>query len=166
MCTLGVASDLRDAVVAVVNVIKGLEPRPGRQYSEEEPQYITPDIHVYKSEGEFIIVLNDDGMPKLRIEESATKRQARIALIRAQEGLRDANRLVDDLEAELDGDFPDRQIAISEAELAVADLESTLADLDDQRQSATLVAPADAIVSANSNIISQLTAEDLQVLLS
>jgi len=54
-------------VVAVVNVIKGLEPRPGRQYSEEEPQYITPDIHVYKSEGEFIIVLNDDGMPKLRV---------------------------------------------------------------------------------------------------
>jgi len=54
-------------VVAVVNVIKGLEPRPGRQYSEEEPHDITPDIHVYKSEGEFIIVLNDDGMPKLRV---------------------------------------------------------------------------------------------------
>ena len=54
-------------VVAVVNVIKGLEPRPGRKFSEEEPQYITPDIHVYKSEGDFIIVLNDDGMPKLRV---------------------------------------------------------------------------------------------------
>ena len=54
-------------VIAVVNVIKGLEPRPGRKFSEEEPQYITPDIHVYKSEGDFIIVLNDDGMPKLRV---------------------------------------------------------------------------------------------------
>jgi len=54
-------------VVAVVNVIKGLEPRPGRKFSEEEPQYITPDIYVYKSEGDFIIVLNDDGMPKLRV---------------------------------------------------------------------------------------------------
>ena len=54
-------------VVAVVYVIKGLEPRPGRKFNEEEPQYITPDIHVYKSEGDFIIVLNDDGMPKLRV---------------------------------------------------------------------------------------------------
>ncbi len=56
-------------VIAVVNVIKSLEPRPGRQFSEEEPQYITPDIHVYKSEGDFIIVLNDDGMPKLRVNQ-------------------------------------------------------------------------------------------------
>ena len=56
-----------EEVVAVVNVIKGLEPRPGRKFSEEEPQYITPDIYVYKSEGDFIIVLNDDGMPKLRV---------------------------------------------------------------------------------------------------
>ena len=56
-----------DDVIAVVNVIKGLEPRPGRQFNEEEPQYITPDIYVYKSEGDFVIVLNDDGMPKLRV---------------------------------------------------------------------------------------------------
>jgi RNA polymerase sigma-54 factor len=56
-----------DDVIAVVNVIKGLEPRPGRKFSDEEPQYITPDIYVYKSEGDFIIVLNDDGMPKLRV---------------------------------------------------------------------------------------------------
>jgi RNA polymerase sigma-54 factor len=62
-----------DDVVAVVNIIKGLEPRPGRKFSEEEPQYITPDIHVYKSEGDFIIVLNDDGMPKLRSTGSTKK---------------------------------------------------------------------------------------------
>jgi RNA polymerase sigma-54 factor len=58
-----------EEVVAVVNVIKGLEPRPGRKFSDEEPQYITPDIYVYKSEGDFIIVLNDDGMPKLRVNQ-------------------------------------------------------------------------------------------------
>jgi RNA polymerase sigma-54 factor len=54
-------------VVAAVNVIKGLEPKPGRQYSDETPQYITPDIYVYKMDKEFVIVLNDDGMPKLRV---------------------------------------------------------------------------------------------------
>jgi hypothetical protein len=54
-------------VVAAVNVIRALEPKPGRQFSEETPHYIIPDIYVYKSEGEFVIVLNDDGMPKLRV---------------------------------------------------------------------------------------------------
>jgi len=56
-----------EEVVSAVEVIKGLEPRPGREFSEEEPIYITPDIYVYKMEGKFVIMLNDDGMPKLRI---------------------------------------------------------------------------------------------------
>jgi RNA polymerase sigma-54 factor len=53
--------------VAAVNIIKGLEPRPGRQFSDDAPHYINPDIYVYKLEDDFIIVLNDDGMPKLRV---------------------------------------------------------------------------------------------------
>jgi RNA polymerase sigma-54 factor len=56
-----------DEVVSAVNVIKAMEPRPGRQFGDETPQYITPDIYVYKMENDFVIVLNDDGMPKLRI---------------------------------------------------------------------------------------------------
>ncbi|MFO8083483.1 MAG: RNA polymerase factor sigma-54 [Desulfobacterales bacterium] len=54
-------------VIVTVNVIKGLEPRPGRQFSDENPQYIIPDIYVYEFEDDFLIVLNDDGMPKLRV---------------------------------------------------------------------------------------------------
>ena len=54
-------------VIAAVSVIRLLEPKPGRQFSEETPHYIIPDIYVDKSEGEFVIVLNDDGMPKLRV---------------------------------------------------------------------------------------------------
>jgi len=56
-----------DEVVSAVNVIKGLEPKPGREFSDETPQYINPDIYVYKLEDEFVILLNDDGMPKLRV---------------------------------------------------------------------------------------------------
>jgi RNA polymerase sigma-54 factor len=54
-------------IIAAVNIIKGLDPRPGLRFSPEEPQYIIPDIYVYKLEDEFVIVLNDDGMPKLRL---------------------------------------------------------------------------------------------------
>jgi RNA polymerase sigma-54 factor len=56
-----------DEVVSAVNVIKSLEPKPGREYSDETPQYINPDIYVYKLENDFVILLNDDGMPKLRV---------------------------------------------------------------------------------------------------
>jgi len=56
-----------DDVVKAVTIIKGLEPRPGRSFSDETPQYINPDIFVYKMEDEFVIMLNDDGMPKLRV---------------------------------------------------------------------------------------------------
>ncbi len=56
-----------DDVIAAVNIITGMEPKPGRKFSSEEPQYITPDIYVYKHEDDFVIMLNDDGMPKLRV---------------------------------------------------------------------------------------------------
>jgi len=56
-----------DDVIAAVNVIKGFEPKPGREFSEETPQYINPDIYVHKWENEFVVMLNDDGMPKLRV---------------------------------------------------------------------------------------------------
>jgi RNA polymerase sigma-54 factor len=44
-----------------------MEPRPGAAYNDSEPQYITPDIYVYKLDDEYIVSLNEDGQPKLRI---------------------------------------------------------------------------------------------------
>jgi RNA polymerase sigma-54 factor len=63
-----------DDVLAAVGIITGMEPKPGRQFSDEDPQYISPDIFVYKMGDEFVIVLNEDGMPKLRV--SAFYKQA------------------------------------------------------------------------------------------
>jgi RNA polymerase sigma-54 factor len=56
-----------DAVVAAVEIIRRLEPKPGGRYNTEEPHYITPDIYVYKMDNEFVIVLNDDGLPRLKL---------------------------------------------------------------------------------------------------
>ncbi|OGR53195.1 MAG: RNA polymerase sigma-54 factor [Desulfobacula sp. RIFOXYB2_FULL_45_6] len=56
-----------DEVRTAVKIIQYLEPKPGRAFSTEEPSYITPDIYVYKFGDEFKIVMNDDGLPKLRI---------------------------------------------------------------------------------------------------
>ncbi len=56
-----------DSVMAAVNVIRQLDPMPGIRFETEEPQYINPDVFVYPFEDDFVIVLNDDGMPKLRV---------------------------------------------------------------------------------------------------
>jgi len=65
-----IAKDLKTTVGEVseaVRIISQLEPRPGRPYSDKEPQYITPDIYVHKVGNEYAIVLNEDGLPKLRV---------------------------------------------------------------------------------------------------
>ena len=58
-----------DDVRAAVKIIQYLEPKPGRKFSTEQPAYITPDIYVYKYEDDFRIVMNDDGLPKLKINK-------------------------------------------------------------------------------------------------
>ncbi|MEW5913131.1 MAG: RNA polymerase factor sigma-54 [Thermodesulfobacteriota bacterium] len=56
-----------DEVAEALDLIRTLEPKPGRSISDEAPQYITPDIYVYKIDGEYVIQLNDDGLPRLRV---------------------------------------------------------------------------------------------------
>jgi len=55
---------------SIVEVIKHLDPKPGRKYSNERAIYVEPDVYVQKVGDEYIIVLNEDGMPKLRINAS------------------------------------------------------------------------------------------------
>ena len=48
-------------------VISRLEPKPGRAFGGETPQEIVPDVYIYKIEGEYVVSLNEDGIPSLRI---------------------------------------------------------------------------------------------------
>jgi len=50
-----------------LDIITQLDPKPGRLFSGERPQYISPDIYVYKIGDEYVIMLNEDGLPKLRV---------------------------------------------------------------------------------------------------
>jgi len=56
-----------EAVAAAARVIGRLEPRPGRAFGGDDPVYIVPDIYVYRIGEDFHVVLNDDGLPRLRI---------------------------------------------------------------------------------------------------
>ena len=54
-------------IQAVVEIIKNMEPKPGRKFSDERTIYVEPDVAVRKIGDEYVIQLNEDGLPKLRI---------------------------------------------------------------------------------------------------
>lgn len=54
-------------VIEYHKMIQELEPLPGRGFSLEEPRYITPDLYVDKHGNDWVIGLNEDGMPDLRV---------------------------------------------------------------------------------------------------
>lgn len=56
-----------DEVLAAAKIISNFDPRPGSAYGQEEVHYIVPDIFVYKIGDEYVVVLNDEGLPNLRI---------------------------------------------------------------------------------------------------
>ena len=70
-------------VVKRVKVIEELEPKPGRAFGGAPAHYIIPDIFIVKREGEYQVMLNEDGLPKLKISsfyknllETGTKQQS------------------------------------------------------------------------------------------
>ena len=61
---LGVTIDeLKDHI----EIIRRLDPKPGNRHNPSQSHYVTPDVHVTKVEGEYVAVLNEEGLPQLRI---------------------------------------------------------------------------------------------------
>ena len=54
-------------VMAAVKIIEGLDPKPGRNFASSQANYITPDVYIIKTESGYQIILNDEGLPKIRI---------------------------------------------------------------------------------------------------
>jgi RNA polymerase sigma-54 factor len=54
-------------VMAAIKIIEGLEPKPGRNFASLNTNYIIPDVFLIRTPDEYQIVLNDEGLPKLRI---------------------------------------------------------------------------------------------------
>jgi RNA polymerase sigma-54 factor len=48
-------------------VISKLDPKPGKAFGGEVIQEIIPDVYIHKVEGDYVIYLNDDGIPRLKI---------------------------------------------------------------------------------------------------
>lgn len=52
-----------------VKTIGELTPYPGNEYSNEQIKYVVPDVYVYKVDDEFVIQLNDEGLPRLQVSD-------------------------------------------------------------------------------------------------
>ncbi|MBP7588111.1 MAG: RNA polymerase factor sigma-54 [Thermoanaerobaculia bacterium] len=58
------------ALEPVIEDIKTLQTRPGRKFTNDRTHYIEPDVYVIKVGDDYVIQLNDDGLPKLRISRA------------------------------------------------------------------------------------------------
>lgn len=68
-----IARDLKitlDEVITATKLLSKLDPKPGRNYSGEEAQHITPDVFIHKVGEDYHVVLNDDGLSKLRVSDA------------------------------------------------------------------------------------------------
>jgi RNA polymerase sigma-54 factor len=80
-------ADVRDRI----DVIKSLDPTPGRKYSGERTSYVVPDVIVTKEGDDWVVDVNNDGLPRLRI--SGYYRQL---LAQAAAGQPEAHRFLKD----------------------------------------------------------------------
>jgi RNA polymerase sigma-54 factor len=65
-----IASELKinvEKILETVKLIREFSPKPGSCYSSEGIDYVTPDLTVVKTEEGYDIALNDEGVPRLRI---------------------------------------------------------------------------------------------------
>ncbi len=58
-----------EQIRTVFEKMKDLDPKPGRNYGNEQPIYVVPDVHVVKGEDGFEVFLNDEGIPDLRMNK-------------------------------------------------------------------------------------------------
>ncbi|MGG5571720.1 RNA polymerase factor sigma-54 [Vibrio diazotrophicus] len=57
--------DLRE----VLQLIQQLDPRPGSRIATEHAEYVIPDVSVYKEHGKWIVTINPDSIPKLKVNQ-------------------------------------------------------------------------------------------------
>ena len=56
-----------DELKEYLDIIQSLDPMPGASFGEGVSTFVSPDVFVYKVDGEFLIVLNEDGLPNLHL---------------------------------------------------------------------------------------------------
>lgn len=93
-----------DDIRTAVQIIEGLEPRPAISLSNVQTNYIVPDVFINKTDEGYQIILNEEGMPKLRLNNSYKKLLLRQGMLTKEERefLKDKLKLATELIKNLD----------------------------------------------------------------
>jgi RNA polymerase sigma-54 factor len=62
-----------EAVQAALEYIRTLDPRPGLRYNKAQPRLIEPDVAFVKHGDEWVVMMNDDDVPTLRLNPAYKK---------------------------------------------------------------------------------------------
>ncbi len=57
-------------VIDALDTLRRFSPKPGLKFSSDKPIYVQPDVYIFKVDDEYQIQLNDDGMPRLRLNRA------------------------------------------------------------------------------------------------
>ncbi len=58
-----------EEVQAAVDLLRTLDPRPGQRYNETQTRLIEPDVAFVKRDGEYVVLMNEEDMPTLRLNQ-------------------------------------------------------------------------------------------------
>ncbi|MEZ8779856.1 RNA polymerase factor sigma-54 [Vibrio splendidus] len=53
----------------VLQLIQQLDPRPGSKITPDETEYVVPDVTVFKDLGKWLVTINPDSVPKLKVNQ-------------------------------------------------------------------------------------------------
>jgi len=56
-----------DRIMESIEEIQSLEPKPGRRFATSDQRYIAPDVSIHKVGDDYVVVLNEEGIPRLRV---------------------------------------------------------------------------------------------------
>ena len=62
-----------EEVTAAVEFIRTLDPRPGQRYNQSETRLIEPDVAFVKRDDAYVVVMNEEDMPTLRLNQNYRK---------------------------------------------------------------------------------------------
>ncbi|MFQ5456002.1 MAG: RNA polymerase factor sigma-54 [Nitrospirota bacterium] len=75
-----------EEIFQAIKIIEKLEPKPGRPFSYVENSYIIPDVFIIKNEKDYVVLLNDEGSPRLKVNNFYKR------LLKSRENVSDSTR--------------------------------------------------------------------------
>ncbi|MGE5894692.1 MAG: RNA polymerase factor sigma-54 [bacterium] len=74
-------------VIAAVKIIESLDPKPARNFTPISTNYVVPDVFIERADGDYQIILNDEGVPRLRLNNYYRKLLANKSKLTKEERL-------------------------------------------------------------------------------